>query len=222
MNSQKRNSISKVLAVTCIGALMIGSFAFFTDRADANATAKAGNIDLVFTDMSNFAEHKVASQTNGYTDSKVWTDGKLVADGDIMNPGDNFDLGYKVANAGNKSIDVKQQIVLTSSVALTDAAEEYKVVIAGQTITPVKSDDDTTLTYELAEIVLNGSVEEDGTSDEQEYDVYLAFDRLAKNKFMNSTVTVELDIQAKQHRNTTSADWIDWAQYEAKVEQTGN
>lgn len=216
MNSQKRNSISKVLAITCIGALMIGSFAFFTDRADADATATAGNIDLVFTDLSAAAEHKVPSQTN--TVDKVWTENNPLC-ADIMNPGDNFDMGYKVANTGSKSIDVKQQIVLTSSVALTDAAEEYKIVIAGQDITPVKSDDDKVLTYELAEIVLNGTVEEDGDAAEQEYDVYLAFDRLAKNKFMDSTVKVELDIQAKQHRNTTEADWIEWATYETSVEQ---
>lgn len=209
----------KIASVVCALCLLVGSFAFFTDRVDKDATATAGNIDLVFTDLSAFAEHKVDSQTNGYTDGKVWEDGKIVADGDIMNPGDNFDMGYKLENTGNKSIDVKQQITLTSSVALTDDAEEYQIVIAGQTITPVKSDDDTTLTYELEEIVLNGTIEEDGNAAEQEYDVYLAFDRLAKNKFMDSTVTVELDVQAKQHRNTTDADWIDWASYEATVEQ---
>ena len=219
MSTTTRKRISLALVLCLALTLVVGSFAFFTDRYDADATATAGNIDLVFTDMSTFAEHKVDGQTNGYTDGKVWTDGKLIADGDVMNPGDNFDMGYKVENTGSKSIDVKQQIVLTSDVALTDDAEEYKIVIAGQTITPVKSDDDMTLTYELAEIVLNGTVEEDGTAASQEYDVYMAFDRLAKNKFMESTVTVELDIQAKQHRNTTDTDWIEWASYEATVEQ---
>jgi len=220
MKKNTRKRISIALAVVCCLSLMVGSFAFFTDRADADASATAGNIDLVFTDLSKAAEHKVASQTN--TLDNVWTDGEISAD--IMNPGDNFDLGYKVANTGSKSIDVKTQIVLTSSVALTDNAEEYKIVVAGQTITPVKSDDDKTLTYELAQITLNGAGEgaevEDGvTVTEQEYDVYLAFDRLAQNKFMDSTVTVELDIQAKQHRNTEASDWVEWATYETKYEQ---
>jgi len=216
MKKNTRKRISIALAVVCCLSLMVGSFAFFTDRADADASATAGNIDLVFTDLSKAAEHKVASQTN--TLDNVWTDGEISAD--IMNPGDNFDLGYKVANTGSKSIDVKQQIVLTSDVALTDDAEEYKIVFAdGTTVTPVKSDDDLTLTYELPQIVLSGSVEDDGDSAEKEYDLYLAFDRLAKNKFMDSTVTVELDIQAKQHRNTEASDWVEWATYETKYEQ---
>jgi len=216
--NKTRKRMTLVLAVVTCAALLVGSFAFFTDRATFSATAAAGNIDLVFTDMSTFGEHKVDGQTNGYTDGKVWTDGKLVADGQIMNPGDNFDLGYKIANTGSKSIDVKTQIVLTSSVALIDAAEEYQIVVAGQTITPVKSDDDKTLTYELAEVVLNGTAEADGTAAELEYDVYLAFSRNAKNAFMNSTVSLKLDIQAKQHRNTTSADWAPWATYTADYE----
>ena len=211
-----KKRLTIVMAVVCCMALMVGTMAFFTDRADANTEATAGNINLVFTDLSAASEHKVTGQTN--TVDKVWTDANPLC-GDIMNPGDNFDMGYKVANTGSKSIDVKQQIVLTSSVALTDSAEEYKIVIAGQDITPVKSNENKTLTYELAQIVLSGSVEEDGTSTEQEYDVYLAFDRLAKNKFMDSTVTVELDIQAKQHRNTTTGDWVEWASYDTTVEQ---
>lgn len=214
-NTKTRTKFTKVLAAACALCCLVGTMAYFTDRETKTTSATTGNIDLVFTDLSSATEHKVDSQTN--TVDAVWNNGVLC--GDIMNPGDNFDMGYKVANTGSKSIDVKQQIVLTSSVALTDAAEEYKIVIAGQEITPAKSDDDTTLTYELAQIVLNGTVEADGTSDEQEYDVYLAFDRLAKNKFMNSTVDVKLDIQAKQHRNTTTADWVEWATYETSVEK---
>lgn len=220
MNANTRKRISLVLVLAMALTLVVGSFAFFTDRENKSATATAGNIDLVFTDLSNFDEHKVDdTQTNGYTNGKVWVDGKLIKAGDVMNPGDNFDMGYKVANTGSKSIDVKQQIVLTSSVALTDGTEEYKIVFNGITVNPEKSDDDLTLTYELPQIVLSGSVEMDGTSNEQEYDLYMAFDRMAKNKFMDSTVTVKLDIQAKQHRNTTADDWKAWTSYTTEVEQ---
>lgn len=217
-NPKTRKRVSICMAVVCCMALLVGSFAFFTDRADADATATAGNINLVFTDTSLAAE---STGDNVQAIDNVWTAGKLVVDGGVLNPGDVIDMDYKVANTGNKSIDVKQQIVLTSSVALTADAEEYTITVGGQNITPVKSNENKTLTYELEEIVLNGSIEtEDGVSvTEQEYEIAMEFDRLAKNAFMDSTVTVELDIQAKQHRNTTDADWIEWATYEASVEQ---
>ena len=231
-----KKRLTIVMAVVCCLALMVGTMAFFTDRYDTSANATAGNINLQFTDQSLAAEgltwavndqgtpetaDDVLEQIAGGTQARdnVWTDGKMLVNDGVLNPGDTIDLDYKVANAGSKSIDVKQQIVLTSNVALTDDAEEYKIIVGGQSITPAKSADDMTLTYELAEIVLSGSVEEDGTSTEQAYEISMAFDRLAKNKFMGSTVTVDLDIQAKQHRNTASTDWVDWATYTASVEQ---
>ena len=218
MHTTSRKRLSVGLAIVCCLTLLVGSFAFFTDRAEANATATAGNINLVFTDESLASE---STGDNVQAIDKVWEDEALVVDGGVLNPGDVIDMDYKVANTGNKSIDVKQQIVLTSSVALTADAEEYTITIGGQDITPVVSNEGKTLTYELAEITLNGSVEtEDGVSvTEQAYEISMIFDRLAKNEFMDSTVTVELDIQAKQHRNTTDADWIEWASYEASVQQ---
>ena len=216
--TKKKKVITTVMAIACVFTLALGSFAFFTDRADGEATATAGNINLVFTDVSLANE---STGDNVQAIDKVWTAGKLVKDGGILNPGDVIDMDYKLSNTGSKSIDVKQQIVLTSNVKLTDNAEEYSITVGGQNITPAKSDDDLTLTYELAEIILNGSIEkEDGvTVTEQTYDVSMEFDRLAKNAFMGSTVTVELDVQAKQHRNTTDADWIAWGSYEAGVEK---
>lgn len=217
MNKSTKKKIGAIGLVFALCISMLASFAFFTDRADAKTTATAGNINLVFTDLSLAAEStgdKVQAVNN------VWS-GKMLADGGVLNPGDTIDMDYKVANTGNKSIDVKQQITLTSSVALTDNAEEYTITIGGQTITPTKSNDDKVLTYELAEIILNGSVEtEDGvTVAEQAYEIAMVFDRMAKNKFMDSTVTVELDIQAKQHRNTSDSDWKDWTTYTTSVEQ---
>lgn len=215
-----KKRMTKILAAGMALALMVGTFAFFTDRETHNASATAGNIDLVFTDVSSKDANKVDGQTN--TDDLVWTDNKITKDGDIMNPGDKFDMGYKLTNTGSKSIDVRQQLTLVSSVAMTDAAEEYTLKCGNMTITPKVSEDKKTITYSFDDIILNGTVETEATgvaqAEGQDYDLYLDFAKAAANKFMDSTVSVKLDVMAKQHRNTTAADFVDFGTYTTSFE----
>lgn len=215
-----KKRITKILAGAMALCLMVGTFAFFTDRETHNAGATAGNIDLVFTDVSSKDAHKVASQTN--TDDLVWTDSKITKDGDIMNPGDTFDMGYKLTNTGSKSIDVRQQLTLTSSVELSANAEEYTLKCGNVTLTPKVSDDKLSITYSIPDIILNGTIEseEGGVAQAagQDYDLYLSFALAAANKFMNSTVSVQLDIMAKQHRNTTATDFVNFGTYKTAFE----
>lgn len=215
-----KKRITKILAAGMALCLMVGTFAFFTDRETHNAGATAGNIDLVFTDVSSKDANKVTGQTN--TDDRVWTDNKITKDGDIMNPGDTFDMGYKLTNTGSKSIDVRQQLTLVSSVAMTDAAEEYTLKCGNMTITPNVSEDKKTITYSFDDIILNGTVETEATgvaqAEGQDYDLYLDFAKAAANKFMDSTVSVKLDVMAKQHRNTTAADFVDFGTYTTSFE----
>lgn len=216
-----RKRITKVLAIACIFTLLVGTMAYFTDRVSHTTTATVGNIDLVFTDQSLADEgYGVKDDVGTHSDTKpqavnnVWTGGKLLTATGVLNPGDVIDMDYKVANTGTKSIDVKQTIVLTSNVAIP--AEELTITVGGQDITPTPggSAPSFTYTYNLAEIILSGSAELDGTSTEQAYEVALEFDRLAENAFMGASVTVNLDIYAKQHRNTTADDWDLIAQYQ--------
>lgn len=213
MSKTTRKRISVALAVVCCLSLIVGSLAYFTDQEHQTASAKAGNIDLVFTDTSLAAE---STGDSVQAIDQVWENGKLVVDGGVLNPGDVIDMDYKVANAGEKSIDVKQIITLTSDVALTEDAKEYTITVAGQTIEPTVSNEGKTLTYNLENIVLNGSIEtEDGVNViEKEYDVAMNFAKAALNEFMDSNVTVQLDIYAKQHRNTNTDDWAQIASYQ--------
>lgn len=216
-----KKRMTKILAAGMALCLLVGTFAFFTDRETHNAGATAGNIDLVFTDVSDAAAHKEATQQN--TDSLVWTDNKITNDVQpIMNPGDKFDMGYKLTNTGNKSIDVHQQLTLTSSVELTADAEEYTLKCGNVTITPSVSADKKSITYAIPDIILNGTIEteEDGVAQTagQDYDLYLDFALAAANKFMDSTVSVQLDIMAKQHRNTTATDFVDFGTYTTSFE----
>lgn len=222
-----KKRITKILAAGMALCLMVGTFAFFTDRETHNAGATAGNIDLVFTDVSSKDVNKVASQTN--TRDKVWTDSKITADNDIMNPGDTFDMGYKLTNAGKKSIDVRQQLTLVSSVAMNADAAEYQLKMGdGTTITPTITTDaesgKTTIVYAFPnDIILSGSIEDDGiaVAEGKDYDLYLDFAKAAANKFMGSTVEVTLDIMAKQHRNTVDTDFVTFAQYATSFEKIG-
>lgn len=217
-----KKRMTKILAAGMALALMVGTFAFFTDRETHNAGATAGNIDLVFADVSDATAHKEATQLN--TDSLVWTDNKITNDVEaIMNPGDKFDMGYKLTNTGSKSIDVRQQLTLVSDVAMTDGAEEYTLKCGNVTITPDVSEDGKTIVYSFADIILNGTVETetDGVAQAQgqDYDLYLDFAKAAANKFMGSHVSVTLDIMAKQHRNTTPDDFVTFAQYTTSFEE---
>lgn len=202
------------MAVVCCLTLLVASLAFFTDKANVSATGTAGNIDLEFVDASE------ANPAQSNTQAEVWTKG-IVKTGDVMNPGDTYDLSYTLSNDGSKSIDVKHQFVIESNVALSSAdAGEYTIVVDGKTLTGALSNEGKTLTYDMTEYdVLKGSVEQDG-EDSITYDTTLTFSKEAKNAFMNNQITVTLTVWAKQHRNTTDADWASVATYETAADIT--
>ena len=204
-----KKSLAALALVGCLAAT--GMSAYFTDTETQGANAQAGNINLTWVDHAN--------NLSGAQEDTTW---KTDFDADkVMNPGDSYDFSYTVANTGTKSIDVKQEIVLVSSVALTADAEEYKLTITGGNdtvaVTPTKSADGKTLTYNLTDIILDGSIEtEEGSkTTTTDYTVELDFDLAAKNAFMDSTVTLTYNAWAKQHRNAPDANWEAVASYEA-------
>lgn len=214
MNTKTRKRLTLVLVLCLAVTLVVGSFAFFTDRLTANTTATAGNINLVWEDTS-----LATGSNNEFAINKVWDNEALVSDGNIINPGDYFDLSYTLTNTGSKSIDVRQQLVLVSSEPMTDAAEEYQLTIIsvdGETAikaTKVEAtaEGGTKITYDLNDITINGSKEEeDGAftfADGAAYTVRLDFAIEADNDFMDSIVSVDLYAAAKQHRNTEEGDF---------------
>ncbi len=206
MNKKKLFTIT---GVVCALSLIVGSFAFFTDRLTQDTSAVAGNIDLVFTDTS-----EADGSNNEFALDEVWINevGGLVYDENIINPGDYFDLSYLLTNEGSKTIDVRQKLVLTSSVAMTADAEEYQLTITGGNdsvaVTPDEDEsDEYTLVYNLADIILDGSKETEDDAVSGEYTVQLDFSKEALNAFMDSTVEVNLYATAKQHRNTEESDF---------------
>lgn len=122
---------------------------------------------------------------------------------DIINPGDTGILAFSIENDQEKSFDAALEVVVHSSVPLTDGADEYTVDGLG---TPAKSADDMTLTYRADLDTFNGSVEtEDGGKEvgkEHLYVYNVDFARMAMNAFMDADFTVTANLYAKQHRNS--------------------
>lgn len=156
--SRKTKSIVAII----LAAIMIFgmSFAYFTDYATTSTSGTAGTVAVSLDNNMNLLN----------------AEGK-----DILNPGDLRDAGFTVTNEGNKSIDVRTTIVLTtqsnSGQSLTfsgaaNAQSEYDLYlrsdveeIPGEGWKPkadavplqVKAIDADTITYQPAIYSLNGN-----------------------------------------------------------------
>ena len=224
-NTSKRNRVSKFLILACALVLVVGpvsTLAFFTDRVTADASAKSGSIDLVWNDISasKTGTNGITSPNQFAVDNAWDSQTGLVSENQIINPGDYFDLSYDLDNNGNKSIDVRQRIILKSSVALTADAPEYALTITGgngleaSSVQPSKPDDKT-LVYDLTDIIIDGvgdGAETETGSVDGKYTVRLDFAKAAKNAFMDSTVEINLYAAAKQHRNTETTDFPEYTE----------
>lgn len=212
----KKKRISAVLAVMCVAAMLVGSLAYFTDRVDANVTAKAGELEL---ELSSVTTSKSAE----------------------LKPGEGVKVDFTLSNKGNKSADVIETLVLSSSTLLSEknGAAEFELyneadvtlvdgvatVKAGAQPLSVRTFGGNytsggktyyTVKYVLPEFPLSGTglgaeVERDGggnaigTSKASHY--VLVFRADAGNAFQGVSLTMDYEAQAKQHRNTDSTTW---------------
>lgn len=87
--------ISLVLVVVCVATMLVGSLAYFTDRVDASVVATAGTLEL---ELSNLSTSKTSD----------------------FKPGEGIDVDFTLTNKGNKSTDVIETLVISSSALLTD------------------------------------------------------------------------------------------------------
>lgn len=170
-----KKRLSKILAGAMALCLLVGTFAYFTDRVEHKATGTSGNVQIESTAFA------------GANDANVLVD----RDGnDNLNPGDVRDLTFTVSNMGNKAVDIRHTIKLVAkdstgaALALTEEAGQaefdiYKYgdvtytakagyVIAGQAKPVFSSDsvtntlgasrtvDGNTITYTFADTTLLG------------------------------------------------------------------
>ena len=207
-----KKKLSLLLAIACVVTLAVGSFAFFTDRVEASAAATAGKLDLVVGNIS-------ASKTSD------------------LKPGNGVQINFTLENKGNKSADVLETLVLTSTVALTDknGAAQFDLYapsnvtvdsagmatvasgakpITARTTGSYTKDGKTyyTITYAIPEFILNGSganaeTETGITSSSKASKYILVFRQDSGNEFQNVSISLDYEAHAKQHRNTNSSAW---------------
>ena len=203
----RKRSLALLLAAATVLSLAVGTFAYFTDHIVAETTATAGSLDLTLTTP-------VISKTEQFK------------------PSEGISIQFTLSNAGNKSADVLETLVLTSSQAMTGSAtkqcefELYRstdvtlnngiaTIKSGATPLTVKSisADNKKITYAIPEFVLNGTGENAETEPEangkssKTSSYVLVFRNDAGNQFQNVTITLDYEAQAKQHRNTDSSTW---------------
>lgn len=206
--SSRRRNRKAVGATALAGALILGgSLAYFTDHETASAKATAGTVDLTLTE--------------------AW------ADVSNFNPGDQADFSYQISNSGNKSIDVRETIVLKSSEPMDAAAQaEFELYHASdiqqaangsyvpkadaQPIATgadrVVSADSTSIKYIIDEYTLNGTganaeTESGVSATSKDSDYVLIFRDTSGNAFQGAQLSVDLLAEAKQHRNTDGDTW---------------
>lgn len=216
----------RLIAVALALVMAIGgSLAYFTDSASTNQSGTAGTVDV---------------ELDGSGINLLDEDGKQ-----ILNPGDLRDVYFTVSNKGNKSVDIRTTITLTSSIGMAQNGqaefEIYKLgdveFVDGEGWKPVAgaeplqirsiSDDGYTITYAIPEYILNGNEELPDMQREIEPDVavdadpyfdvsdggsiadskyVLVFKTASDNNYQEANVTLNVKVEAKQHRNT-EAGW---------------
>ena len=227
LNKNTKKATALVL-VACMVMSIVGSFAYFTDRTDAKATATAGSLAINLDDSGI-----------KLTDA----DGK-----DILNPGDVRDVNYTVTNVGNKSMDVKETITLSvydsvgqplnvkgsaieqsevdlytkDDVTAYDTVDGYTLA-DGAAPVQVKTINNNVITYKPDIYTLNGNsnfdeqeVETGIDTDKHTTDLKLVFDKLAANSFQSAVVKMDVLVEAKQHRNTSAYD-ADWTELQTET-----
>lgn len=118
-----KSRITKVLAIACVFALLVGSFAYFTDRVSFSTDKnKSGNVQIEATAFAGASEDGILVDRDGFNN---------------LNPGDYRDLTFKVTNEGNKAVDLRHIMKLTvlngkgAAMALTeeDGQAEFDIYL---------------------------------------------------------------------------------------------
>lgn len=213
MKNFKKKAAAFMGAVTAL-CLTVGSLAMFTDRFQAQTTAKAGTLDITLTE--------------------AWTNDNAAL-AQAYKPGTALKLNYSVGNDGNMAADVRETFVLTFDKALSTTAREFDLYasnavtvdaqgnvtkITGTPMTATTGNYETngktyyTLTYTPAQYTLNGDkTHVDGTvagaEDVHSATYYVVFNSNAGNDFQSVGVTVDYMAQALQHANTGADTWTD-------------
>lgn len=202
-----KKRLTIVMAVVCCLALMVGSLALFTAKADTSGTAKAGNLSI------SVSEDVIGDALLKGGDADIVDSDEL----NNWNPGDSAAFTYTITNTGNKAVRYQETIVLTVSGMAAGETEGQEML----TITNTGDNDPAfaatadgyTLTYVVAEDVLSGvqngtaGVETvDGKATSAAPNYTLAFNKDALNEYQNAEISIDVTVKAIQFANTEVGD----------------
>lgn len=226
MNVSKLNRIL-VLALVCV--FLVGSFAYFTDRVETDATIKTvvNGVDIVpdvpkdvvpddpTKDPDDYEDPTPTDPTDDLTQWWAWLNARAMGN---FNPGDKLTLDYVLRNAGSLAVDVRETFIVTSTVPLKDGAPEFRL-FTGYTkaangantgknvVVTEKKIDSKTYQYTVAPYTLSSTSETiSGAPVSFDRDYYLVFDVAAGNNFQKAVCSVTYVVEAKQH-TSPDADW---------------
>lgn len=230
MRTNSRKRLSVVLAVVCCLTLLVGSFAFFTDRATVDATATAGSLAVGLSEGdAAISDQLLLGGSDGienYDELDNW------------NPGDSVTFSYTVSNDGNKAIRAEETLTLT----VTGKGGEYGDFVEedgsmftiqgsdGTVIEPTSADlaDNVwTLVYNLDEFALsaadgeklassasvqaaatNGMNAVDATAAEALRTFTLAFNGDATNEYQDAEIGIVVHVDSIQYANTRGENGV--------------
>lgn len=220
-----KKTLSGILVAALAVTMAVGTLAYFSDRATTSATMKTVTNGIEVTPDAGGATtypdpdsgDPVGPTDPDYLTAK-WASINATALANY-NPGDKIDLSYTLKNTGDLAIDVRERFVVTSSVAMTDSAPEFRLFTSanadtngaytgsGVVGTEIKKST-TKYTYEVSSYTLSSASESitGSTATSAAKNYFLVFNKAAENAFQGATVTIEYVVEAKQH-SSSSSDW---------------
>lgn len=229
----RKNSVSRsylLLLAAIVITLLVGSFAYFTDRVAERATITTPEkgVDIVVEKPDEVEPDDPTKDPDEYEDPTpedpeddlnnwwAWLNSRAIVN---FNPGDKMILSYKLVNAGDLAVDIRETFVVESSVPLAQAPEfrlftDYTKAANGTNVgvdVVVKEEriDATHYMYTVAPYALSGNDADEvleGIKTYADKEYYLVFDGVSDNSFQNATCAVSYVVEAKQHTDNP-ADW---------------
>jgi len=191
-----------ILVLATVLSYAINCFAYFSDRVTGTVDTTAGTLNLDITEFN-------VSQATG------------------LKPGTGIAVDITLSNVGNKSADVLETLVLTSSKAMSETPEfelyPASDVIITNGVATLKDDAEplsvrtinytrTQITYKISEFILDGTgvgaeIEPGSLGSSKTAHYILFFRPGVSNDFQGVDLLLDYEAQAKQHRNTNSDTW---------------
>lgn len=226
--ANNKKKVSKVLALGCAFALVISSFAYFSDRVNTDALTVKADDNAIKIEVKDPDPVDPVIPTDpediGGSIEEIWA-GKNEIDEKVMAPGDHADMSFVIENKGNSALDVREKLVLSSTEDMDLDNPEFRLFLdatldavlggydGGAVVVAEDIIDARHIQYTIAPYVLSGAKEVvagEETSNTCEY--HFVFDRYASNAFQGDVATIDYLVEVKQHSaNGPEGGWTEVA-----------